>query len=137
MTILLATFCYSIDRSVYVGTWKSGGNENITIVINGNFDIVVYARNKKLPNIEFIIDYAKNGNITSAIPFLYIESHDGNDIEETFSLIIGFKGIWNAKNDNTYNVLRGFYEVSKIISNDGELDERSIPIEFKRNMLNR
>jgi hypothetical protein len=132
IAIFIAINCYSIDRSVYVGTWKSGNNENIFIVINNNFNIDVYVRNKKLPKIEFIIDHAKKGNVTSAMPFLYIESHNGGDIENTFFLIIGFQGIWNAKHDNDYNVLSGFYEVSKIINSDGELDERSIPIEFKK-----
>ena len=132
IAFFIAINCYSIDRSVYIGKWKSVNNDNLSIVINNDFIVEVFIGNKKLPNIRFIIDYAKNSCVSSALPFLYIESQIEDDIENTFYLIIGFKGIWNAKHNNDYNVLMGFYEVSKIINNDGELDERSIPIEFRK-----
>lgn len=117
--------CYAIDPSVYVGTWKTKGRHvKIVMTITITNDITLEINGKTVDNLEYNYTYCESLTI---YPFLCVYSEE-DDVEHYIYLVIGANGKIDG---DDLNILRGFYEFSKIIDQHyGETESVFYPIEL-------
>ena len=99
--------CYAADSSIYFGTWKTkDGHPEIILLIKSESDVTLEINKKLISSLESDFTSSKS----SKIPFLSLVSEEV-DLTHHLYLIIGSNH--NVKDAADYNVLRGFYAVSK------------------------
>jgi len=125
--ILLKTVCYAVDPSIYDGTWKTrNGKPVITIIIKSEAEVTLEINKKLIGNLEFDFCYCNVG----AMPFFCLLSEDGDFIHYLY-FTIGSTRKMNGLPD--YDVLKGFYELSKFVEPEREkLDIKYYPVELFR-----
>ena len=127
----VSQFICSDDRSIYAGKWKSDdGQFEINISLKKyhiKFEQVI-VKKKNLRNFNFEFLYGEE----AIVPFLFISSEEKNVEkgywyhEHRLYLTIG-----SANKDDNYNLIRGFYEVSKTRDDEhGTMEIEFYPIEL-------
>jgi hypothetical protein len=105
--IFLKGICYAADPSIYFGTWKTkDGHPEIILMIKSETDVTLEINKKLISNPESDFTYSKSGKM----PFLSLVA-EGADLTHYLYLIIGSNH--NVKDAADYNILRGFYAISK------------------------
>ena len=105
--IFLQGICYAADPSIYFGTWKTkDGHPEIILMIKSETDITLEINKKLIGNPEADFVYTKSGKM----PFLSLAT-EGANLTHYLYLIIGSNH--TVRDAADYNVLRGFYAVSK------------------------
>ena len=105
--LFLQGLCYAADTSIYFGTWKTkDGHPEIMLSIKSETDVTLEINKKLIANPESDFIYSKVGKM----PFLCLLS-EGAESTHYLYLIIG--STHTIKDAADYNVLRGFYAVSK------------------------
>ncbi len=105
--VFLKGTCYAVDLSSYYGTWKTkDGHPEIILIIKSGTDVTLEIHKKLISNLESDFAYSKLGKM----PFLCLVS-EGAALTHYLYLIIGSNH--NVKDASDYNILRGFYAVSK------------------------
>lgn len=127
------TLCFSIDPSIYWGTWKTKGNPvDIELIIGDDDYFSLKINKKKIEHMKAYFAYPTG----SDVPYLYISLVDkykySKETLHSLYLVIGSAKKFEEGGPN-YNILLGFYLYEKVVNDHyGETHGIYYPIELRK-----